>query len=287
MYRQIIALCLLGLMCSCTGSRKNTDSLSPEPLLEDTLQTIADTLIIEEEPIEEELQLPVVVDESFADFFYNFALNEKLQRSRIKFPLPCYTDSRKDSIVRDEWIYDPFFSQLESYSILFDKGEDMDLEKSFASTSVQIEWVYLATERIKRYYFERIQGQWLLEAIDYAAISEKESEHEDFYDFYQRFATDSVFQAERVVSPLPFVTVDPDDEFQMLETTLELGQWFAFQPILPKEFLTNVNYGQRLDKNSRTRIIEMKGFENGFCNLLHFHRRGGKWRLVKFEDLGD
>ena len=40
---------------------------------------------------EEEPMVPATADESFADFFYNFASDEKLQLSRIVFPLPYYT----------------------------------------------------------------------------------------------------------------------------------------------------------------------------------------------------
>lgn len=284
MYKRIIGFCLLCLMCSCMGNQKKVEPLYTESPQKDSV--VVDTVFVDEW-VEEEPEIPARADEHFADFLYNFALDEKLQRARIVFPLPSYTDSRKDSIDEEEWIYQPFFSQLESYSILFDRVEDMELEKDTVSSSVKIEWFYLDTDRIKRYYFERIEGEWTLEAIDFADAPDREVVQEDFYDFYERFANDSVFQAERVIDPLPFVTIDPEDEFQVLETTLEKGQWFAFQPVLPHEYLTNVNYGQRLDDHSRMRIVELKGFGNGFYNILHFQRRGGIWKLVKFEDLGD
>ena len=286
MDKLIIGFCLLCLMCSCSGTQKNKESQDTKLVLEDSVEAAIDTLMLEE-PIEKIPQLPVMADEVFADFLYNFVQDEKMQNSRIVFPLPCYTDDHKEFIEKGEWRYDPLFSQLDAYSVLFDKVEDMELEKDTLSTSVKIEWIYLPTDRLKRYYFERIKGKWTLEAIDYAAIPEKETTQEDFYEFYERFANDSVFQLERVADPLKFVTMDPEDEFQLLETTLDVGQWFAFQPALPRDFLTNVNYGQQMDKESRSKIIELKGFGNGFCNILHFQRRGGIWKLVKFEDLGD
>lgn len=278
---------MLCLLCSCGSNRKKADVQEEEPVSADTIAVLADTMLVEE-CMEEEPALPAKADENFADFFYNFALDEKLQHSRIVFPLPCYTDSRKDTIGTDEWVYDPFFSRLECYTVLFDRVEDMNLEKDITSTSVKIEWFYLQANRTKRYYFERIRGEWMLEAVDDAATAAREQgQDEDFFDFYERFVADSTFQAERVAEPLHFVTIDPEDEFSVLQTTLEKGQWFAFQPVLPREFLTNVHYGQRLRTDSPSRIIELKGFGNGFCNILHFHRRGGKWKLVKYEDLGD
>ena len=110
---------------------------------------------------------------------------------------------------------------------------------------------------------------------------------ENFYDFYHRFASDSIFQSERLSEPLLFSTVDPEDEFSVLETTLEKGQWFAFRPPMPTEKLTNIRYGQKETEESNTKIVEFKGLGNGLSNTLYFRRVHGKWKLYKFEDLGD
>ena len=284
MKKLVIVICLLGGMLSCVGGKKNADT-QEDALPVDTMAFMADTLELEE--VEEEPVVPASADESFADFLYNFALDEKLQLRRILFPLPYYTDNRKDSILKENWKHDPLFSQQEFYTMLYDHLDDAELEKDTASTSVRIEWIDLKERKLKRYYFERLYGWWKLEAIDDASMPKEETGQEDFYEFYERFANDSLFQAERVADPLPFVAPDPEDEFQILETTIEKEQWFAFQPKLPGEFLTNVNYGQRLDRNSRTRIIELRGFGNGFCNTLYFRCRNGEWKLTRFEDLSN
>lgn len=284
MKKIIVGICLLGGLVSC-GGKKQTGTLSEKVESSDSIEVMADSLLMEE--VEEEPSVPASADESFADFLYNFALDEKLQLRRIIFPLPYYKDSQKDSINKEDWVYDPLFSQHEFYTMLYDNMDDAELEKDTASTSVRIEWIDLKKKKLKRYYFERLYGWWKLEAIDDAAIPKEETYQEDFYEFYERFSNDSLFQVERVVDPLPFVAPDPEDEFQILETTLEKTQWFAFQPKLPNAFLTNINYGQRLDQNSRTRIIELRGFGNGFNNTLHFRCRNGKWKLVRFEDLSN
>lgn len=284
MKKLVIAICLLGGMLSCVGGKKNADT-QEDALPVDTMAFMADTLEVEE--VEEEPIVPASADESFADFLYNFALDERLQLRRILFPLPYYTDSRKDSILKEDWKHDPLFSQQEFYTMLYDHLDDAELEKDTASTSVRIEWIDLKERKLKRYYFERLYGWWKLEAIDDATMPKEENGQEDFYEFYERFANDSLFQAERVVDPLPFVAPDPDDDFNILETTIQKEQWFAFQPKLPGEFLTNVNYGQRLDGNSRTRVIELRGFGNGFSNTLYFRCRNGEWKLTRFEDLSN
>ena len=283
MKKLIVGICLLAWMCSCGGNKKQTET--PKEIVEsiDSMQLVVDTLYVEEfEP-----EIPAAADESFADFLYNFALDEKLQLRRIVFPLSYYMDNRKGTILKEEWKHDPLFSQQEYYSMLYDNLDDAALEKDTASTSVRIEWIDLKTQKMKRYYFEQLYGWWKLEAIDDALMPKEEVGHEDFFVFNNRFANDSLFQSERVIDPLPFVAPDPEDEFQILETTIGKEQWFAFQPKLPNEFLTNINYGQRLDRKSRTRIIELRGFGNGFSNILHFKCRNGEWMLIRFEDLSN
>ena len=72
----------------------------------------------------------------------------------------------------------------------------MEVEKDTALRSVQIDWIYLAENKIKRYYFERKDNQWVLEAINKikTAYKVKNKEAENFYAFYERFSQDSVFQ---------------------------------------------------------------------------------------------
>lgn len=275
------------LVNSCEGGKKKKASFETITEEADSLAAASDTTGLEA-VVEEESMVPATADESFADFFYNFASDEKLQLSRIVFPLPYYTTDSKMHIEKADWKHDPLFSREESYTVIFDNPEDMEREKDTTMTSVKVEWIYLKESKIKRYYFERLKGLWKLEAIDYADMPKEEDGREDFYEFYDRFANDSVFQLSRLHEPLKFVTADPEDEFQILETTLEPGQWLAFQPVLPRERLTNVNYGQNgNDLQSNTKVIEMKGFGNGFNNTLYFERRRGLWKLMQFEDLSD
>lgn len=285
MKKLFVGICLLGLITSCGGGGKNPDAEGGPLNAKDSVEAVIDTLSLDEE-VEESI-IPMAVDESFADFLYNFAVDEKLQRSRIVFPLPYYMDKEGDYISKESWQHDPLFSQQEYYTMLYDTMDDAELEKNTTFTSVQIEWINLKSDKIKRYYFERKKGLWTLEAIDDASLPKEKAAQEDFYEFYERFAGDSLFQAERVINPLPFAAPDPEDEFQILETTLEREQWFAFQPKLSADFLTNINYGQRLDNRSRTRIVELRGFGNGFNNLLCFRCRNGIWKLVRFEDLSN
>ena len=277
--------CLLGMLVSCGPQKKHAAETEQPVEIMDTMAVTpeedTDSLIFVEEVI------PSTADESFVDFFYNFASDEAFQRSRIIYPLPFYRENQVDRFSKEEWVYDPLFSDEEIYTVMFDTESDMELEKDTSAHSVQVDWISLESRATKRYYFERKQDMWYLEAINESKIKDYESKHENFIDFYLHFVEDSTFQAERVHDPLRFVTADPEDEFEIVETTLEKGQWFAFRPPLPTSELTNIRYGQANVPDSPVKIIELKGFGNGFSNVLHFHCRQGIWKLVKFEDLSD
>lgn len=285
MKRLIIGCCLLMLMVSCGGGKKKTDPFATLTEQIDSIKVHPDS--IQDSTVVVEEQVPAAADESFADFFYNFASDEAFQRTRVVFPFSLYKGKQVTRIQKEDWKFDPLFSREPAYTVLFDKEEDMEIEKDTSLHSVQVDWIFLTDRRIKRYYFQRKKDSWFLEAINVEKLPDEEDGKEDFYTFYERFARDSVFQQERLHDPLKFVTADPEDEFQILETTLEQGQWFAFRPPMMKGRMTNVHYGQPENMRSDYKVVEFKGFGNGFSNTLYFERYGGEWRLMRFEDLSD
>jgi hypothetical protein len=174
------------------------------------------------------------------------------------------------------------FTKQKIYSLLFDREKDMDIVNDTALKNVQVEWLYPKSRITKKYFFKKVSGVWLLEAIDLRHMSL--SDDENFLDFYSHFATDSTFQARRVCQPLKFVTTDPDDDFSVIEATIDVNQWFAFKPQLPVVRLSNIDYGQQFSDKSDYKIVALKGVGNGFSNILYFRRKAGIWKLYKFED---
>ncbi len=285
MKRLIFGCCLLMLMVSCGGGKKKVDPFAALTEQIDSIKVHPDS--IQDSTVVVEEEVPAAADESFADFFYNFASDAKFQRTRVVFPFSLYKGKQVTRIPKEDWKFDPLFSRDPAYTVLFDKEEDMEIEKDTSLHSVQVDWIFLTDRRVKRYYFQRKKDSWFLEAINIEKLPDEEDGKEDFYTFYERFSRDSVFQQERLHDPLKFVTADPDDEFQILETTLEQGQWFAFRPPMMKGRMTNVHYGQPENMSSDYKVVEFKGFGNGFSNTLYFERYGGVWKLMRFEDLSD
>lgn len=282
MKKLIAGVVTLALLASCGNKKTGTDPFAALTNEVDSALHRADTLHRPQIP---EDPLPTEADESFDDFIYNFASDDKLQRQRVKFPLPYYDEDKATKIEKKDWKHDALFTKQNYYTLLFDREEDMDLVGDTTLTSVQVEWIFIRTRMMKKYYFERVKGAWVLEAINLRPLGKEDDE--DFVEFFGRFATDSLFQSRHIRQPLAFVTTDPDDDFSVLETTLDLNQWFAFKPELPAERLSNINYGQKSVDDSATKIVALKGIGNGLSNILYFKKKEGRgeWELYKFEDV--
>lgn len=279
MKKLIAGVVLLALLSACGNKKSNINPFASITNEVDSIRQKADSVHLKKSPEE---PAPIEADESFDDFIYSFASDKELQRQRVKFPLPYYNGDEKSKIEERYWKHDDLFTKQNYYTLLFDREEDMDRVGDVQLTSVQVEWIYMKTRMVKKYYFERVKGAWMLEGINLRPI--ERNENENFVEFFARFATDSLFQSRRVQNPLSFITSDPDDDFSILETTLDLNQWFAFKPTLPTDRLSNINYGQRNEESSATKILALKGIGNGFSNILYFHRKDGEWELYKFED---
>lgn len=284
MRKLIWGLSVFALLFSCKNPKTSIDSFSTITAMSDSTG-IRGGESLDEIPVDEAPQ-PVGADELFDDFVFNYATDSLFQRQRTIFPLPYYNVDTPLKIEKKYWKHDPLFAGQAFYTLLFDNENDMDLVGDTTLSSVQTEWIFLKTRMVKRYYFERVKGMWMLEAINLRKMEEDKEEDPSFVSFYARFAVDSLYQREHISRPLQFVTIDPDDEFSILETTLEVDQWYVFRPALPADRLSNINYGQKNEDSSSTKILKVNGLSNGYSNIFYFRKRKGEWELYKYEDTG-
>lgn len=278
-WKYAACLLLILLLPSCKGNNSKV-SQEDNVSMHDTMAQVVDIPDVETEDV---VVTPARVDELFDDFIWNFTSNEKLQRRRIGFPLPIVTAEGTQLIDKDDWEYDLLISEEPTYTLVFDNEDELDKEGDTSLESAEVEWVYLDTKMRQRYFFNRNHGAWELDSISLMPLPSGDKD-EGFVDFYRSFATDSIYQLEHITNPIGFVTLDPDDEFSILETTMGISQWFAFRPELPKDRLTNINYGQANDDLSRQKILKVNGFEDGSSIILYFRKRGNEWEMYKFED---
>ena len=274
-----LGLCLLVFLVSCGNKKTKIDPFVTITNMVDSASHKTDTVPQVEVDTDPK---PIEADDSFDDFIYAYASDDVLQRQRTKFPLSYYDVDTPSKIEKADWKHDYLFTQQSYYTLLFDNEEDLDLVGDTAVASVQVEWIFLENRMVKKYYFERIKGAWMLEAINLRQI--EQGEDEDFVAFYSRFVTDSLYQSRHIRQPLEYITIDPDDEFSILETTLDLNQWYAFRPVLPVDKLSNINYGQKNNDDSNTKVLKVNGIGNGYTNIFYFRRHRGAWELYKYED---
>lgn len=282
MKKIILGTVALLLLASCNGKKSNIDPFKSLTSMVDSVTEEVDTTANDSVI---DIPKPVKADETFDDFIFSFATDPKMQQQRIHFPLIFKNGNSVSKIEKRFWKKDFLFTKQNYYTMLFDNESDMDLMTDTSLKSAQFEWYYMKSNKVKKYHFKREKGAWMLGLIAISSIAN--NENESFIEFFRKFASDSVFQRSRTREPLTFVTTDPDDDFSILETTMEVNQWFAFAPVLPKEKLSNINYGQSNSDNSNTKILTMKGLGNGFSNTLYFKRQGKQWEFYKFEDLSN
>ena len=199
MKKLIFGCLLLVLMVSCEGGKKKIDPFETLTGQIDSLKADSDSVKTDTSLVIEDV-IPPSADESFADFFYNFASDAKFQLSRIISPVSTYKGDKIVRVRKDERTHDYLFSRDPAYTVLFDKEEDMELEKDTSMMSVQVDLINLEKSQIRRYYFQRKGQSWFLEAINLQHLAHETDGEEDFMDFYRKFSSDSIFQAERLAA---------------------------------------------------------------------------------------
>lgn len=273
-------MCLAAVLVAC-GQSKETQERAAVDLPADVQEEPVDTMLLAEEE-EDSQPLPKSVDELFDDFIFNFANNKRLQLERIRFPLTVTeADGSSHTLARGQWKHEFLFMQQDYYTVLFDNAEQMELEKSTDREQVDVEWIQLEEHKVKTYHFSRLSGLWML-----VGESMHTFEHygiADFLIFYQRFATDSVFQREHIAKPLRYMTADPDDDFEYIEGTLDVDQWFAFRPYMPAGTITNIRYGQEYT-DPNTMLLLKRGIANGLLDIFTFEKSGRHWSLTSYEN---
>ncbi|MBQ0157932.1 MAG: DUF4348 domain-containing protein [Bacteroidales bacterium] len=267
----VIALCF-----SCNGNGEQTaeaqqdsiDSVIQDSILTDSLDVVGQQLQNKR------------VDEFFDDFIFGFMKSRRQQLARIDFPLRHTVDGKTSYITRKQWRYDPMYSNQEVYTLVFADKRAMQVAKDTSLRNVIVEKLDIVRHYVWQYTFKRPKDQWRLQAID--AHTFDQSADRDFYNFYERFATDEAYQKQHIASSFAFSTFD-DENFERVEGTLEAVQWEDFRPELPTGEITNIIYGKK-QRGSNTRILSICGLSDGMSCNLTFKKRNGEWVLTQLDN---
>ena len=264
--------CLVAIF-SCKGNKATYgDEETPANSIDSLGMAVADSV----EVLPAETMVPRAADELFDDFFFNFIVNKKMQKSRIKFPLPVVDGDKKEMIAKEEWKMDHFFMNQGYYTLIFDNHKQLNLLKDTSVSHVTVEKIYLDKKRVKQYVFGRENGLWQLNSIK--LTDTYNVKNASFIDFYQKFANDTAFQIQHLCNPVAFTGPDPDDDFQQMEGVITPDTWLAFSPEIPVKMIYNIVYGQNYTESNR-KIFLIRGIANGLEIEMVFKRIGGKWML--------
>lgn len=269
-------LFMLFVPTGCNDRKPRTvDSTASDTAVRDTSAADSAENLIEATP------MPKAADELFDDFVFNFAANRKLQRRRIVFPLPVYRDGKVvKKIAENKWEMERFFMRQEYYTLIFDNARQMNLVKDTTISHVVIEKIFSHKNLIQQYLFNKIKGKWMLTSMNYMSLAQ--NKNADFLKFYNKFATDTAFQARSMAREVQFSAPDPNDDFAQISGVMMPQQWPDFKPgLIPNGTLYNIIYGQKYTDAGR-RLFVIRGIANGLEIELSFRKVGGQWKLVKF-----
>lgn len=249
----------------------------------DSILQLEDTFALDLEPAAEPTAM--IEDELFNDFIFKFDQSARLQRARVRFPLPVlHLNGDESSIEQADWRHHAIFLGQDFCTVLWNSRQQMSLAQDSSVASARVEQIYLHSRTISAYSFERdtMNGLWMLaEMYD---IPFEHTDLEGFFDFYRQFATDSTFQRQHVRTPLRYTTADEDSEYEPITGTIDADQWFEFAPEIPQDVITNVNFGQTYPNPNRM-VVQMRGLANGLQSIMIFHRDiSGRWQLTDYEN---
>ncbi len=279
--------CLACLMLGMTVGCKDKKPEAVDPVSADTVAVADTTDTVMVDTIPEDAMdslisatpMPKTADELFDDFLFNFTANKKLQYERVKFPLPVWDGDSESEIQQKDWKMERFFSKQEFYTLIFDDESQLELVKDTNLDSVVIEKINLREKSVEQHVFNRENGAWMLTQIRRNAMYQ--NPNKSFLNFYEKFASDSLFQIQSMNEPVETILPDPDDDFSMIEGEFHPEQWPDFKPVvLPTDFIYNVIYGQKYT-HSNQKLFVIRGIANGLETEMTFQKVDGKWKLMK------
>ena len=267
-------------MMTFTGCKNEKPAVNADSTVLDTEvtdTTDSDTMaeIIAETP------MPKAADQLFDDFFFNFIASPKVQKARIKWPLPIvtYTDKQEHTVLmkKNQWKMDKFFRKQGYYTLIFDNEKQMSAAKSTKLDTVVVEKIKLRESSVTQYWFDHQNGKWEMNQI--RNISFQDSKNASFLTFLQKFFTAD--GRGMIKDPLPYHGADPNgEETNIITTTIPASDWSTYLPTVPGDVIYNILYGQKYGEG-KTKILDFKGLANGLETQLIFKKQKGDWRLVK------
>ncbi|MDY3287666.1 MAG: DUF4348 domain-containing protein [Bacteroidaceae bacterium] len=275
-------VCLL-LVLLMTASCKREQTVGETDWRDSTW--CGDTLVSDSlSEVEEEMDEAVDenrVDGSFDDFIFTFTRLPHLQAQRTDIPLTFINaHGEVEDVTNLSSIGDFDFLNGDYYTVLYGSMRELEADHDETDTLVRVDKVDLNEQYIRTYTFEQLKGKWRLTRMSDRRFADDVLS--DFYRFYAKFSSDSVFQAQSLAPMLNVSIHDTEDELSIIEGTIDASQWVSFCPEVPQNVISNIRYNQHYT-NQRV-VMQKCGMGTGLQEVFTFNNEGHGWRLTSYED---
>lgn len=286
MMKKLILIGAVAALCGACGKQKAEPSVAFVPPVVSPVDTVvfvedSDSLFFS--PAEEDYFSGE--DGIFEEFLYEFSSDTAMQRHRTCFPLLCVQEGKEVTLSEADYRSIELFAQMDICLTLFEHDTEMEAERDTAMKKANVECLDMENRHVRTFCFEKQEGCWRLLRISEQKLASYR--HREFFTFYHRFVTDSLYQSLHVNDPMTFVTIDPEDDFNILEANIDMEQWFAFRPMLPDGLLVNIDYGVKPSRRPVRKILTCRSLGGNFNHTSYFRKIEGEWILTRFEDMSN
>lgn len=281
-FRWLFLLLMTGMgTTACRHGSTATETDSTDSTMATDTTDIDSTLLLDSE--DKGLSLDTHTTEVFGDFIFAFTHNSRFQAERVRFPLPVTElDGTERTIRSGRQFRSEFHLPGNEYYtlILGDRSQMRVLQSDTLVDNVTIQCIHLEQQTMTNYNFNRNQGRWFLNSCTHTPVAHELS---SFFQFYEKFVTDTLFQQESIAEQLAFTMEDPDEEEDDIEGIIDRGQWPVFRPEMPGKEFVSIDFGQDYPNPHRLLFLQC-GISDGMLDIFTFQREGERWVLTSYEN---
>jgi len=281
--RNTIFLILTAIVIiSC--SQKKVETVSDTQSLSDNSEQIekVEKKAVNEDKEIEQVETTFEKDNSFYSFFDKFAWIAKFQKKRIQFPLKVESENDTSELEKHEWRIKDFYGFKSFYPFLMQSDKNPFRDESVEFNKANLSYFKVGDEEVVSYCFENLDSTWFLVKIKNGKL-EKMSSLGSFFQFIEKFSTDSLYQIDRIIFPFRDSYLDSDKEYELVTKIKKQEDW---EFLNLQEHLSEVMIMQYDSDslNSNKIVLYFRGIECGISVEYIFEFRENKWFLIEIND---
>lgn len=267
--RTLSKILVILILTSCQIKTKENNRNSV-----DSIKTVDSVIVQTTDEPNQTVDDKKITEETFMEFFENFMWDSESQNERIVYPIN-YLGKQLNS--KQEWIYNRFYT-VKSYMPILHTDTITYFDKDISDNLLKMSIVSFENQESENFNFEKTDDGWKLVQVEIQHIDSLNDI--GFINFINQFSSDSLFQIEHVVFPIPNYHVDYDNDYETLYDSIKSDNWRFIQ--LENDLESIMTLNENIDSDYR--LIFFRGIENGIHVKYTFRKIGNDWKLIKLED---